>query len=121
MIKPFLILVAMTFSFSNHAANGLNDISGIWNTGENTLIEIDTAAKPIVGKVIKTEAEKGKVGTVILSDFQQTKDGWQATIFAPKRKKHFPALLTLENDQLNIEIDVGFFNKDVQWQRHTQL
>ena len=44
-------------------------------------------------------------------------DSWHVTIFAPERDKHFPAILTANGDVLEIEVDVGFFTKDVEWQR----
>jgi uncharacterized protein (DUF2147 family) len=113
-MKSILSLILFLFVSSLNA----EEISGIWATGKhNTLVEIETHKQPIVGKVVKTDAEKGEIGTVILKKFSKVNDSWHVTIFAPERDKHFPAILTVNGDVLEIKVDVGFFTKDVEWQR----
>ncbi len=119
----FLILILFVTSLfvtsvATEQSSALNatDISGVWHTGEdNTLVEIIVNKEPYQGKVSSTDNPKGKVGLVILSELKRKNNKWLARIYAAKRDKYFDAELSRKGDVLHISVDVGFFNKNIEW------
>ena len=115
----FILIVFVNISFVHASENPLA-IAGIWHTGEsNTLVEIVIDDKtPPVGKLLKSDNAKAKIGTLILSALQQQENHWQGKIFAMKRGEHYPVVITRQDDKLLLAVDVGFFTKEVEWQLH---
>lgn len=117
MKKLVLLLVMLANISFVHASDNPLAITGIWHTGDsNTLVEIVTNKDPIIGKLIKSDKVKAKIGILILSEFKQQKSHWQAKIYAVKRDKYYPVEITRQDNTLLLKVDVGFFTKKIEWQ-----
>jgi len=117
MKKLIYLAVFLVASLSVIAKESPLDIEGVWNTGNNnSLVKIAINEGIMVGKLIKSDKAKAKLGTLILSDLKKQKRNWQATVYSIKRDKFFSAKVTRLGNKLLLNVDAGFFSKGIEWQ-----
>lgn len=95
-----------------------SDIIGRWETGkENTVVEIAESAVGVCGRVVSTEGEVAKAGTLILKDIKQDGGVWEGSIFSVKRNEWYNAEIRQEADTLYVKVSVGFMSKTFEWKK----
>ena len=94
--------------------------TGIWLTGEdNTKIETYQKDGMWHGKIISSDNPKAKIGLDILTGFKKEGEEWVGKLYAAKRDKTLDAIISPQNEQLNITVSAGFFKKQLSWKRDT--
>ena len=112
------ILVLTIVIFSSYSAVGADDISGIWDTGdENTKIEISEVDGQITGKIMSSDNEKVKIGKVILKGLSQSGSKWKGKIYAARRGEWHDVEITPKEDVLQLKISAGLFSKSLEWKK----
>ena len=115
-MKYLSLLAVIICSFS---VSGQCNFIGSWDTKEdNTIIVISESEGNILGKIESSANPKAVVGKVILKDLKPNGNSWKGTIYAAKRKQWYDAVVTLNESVLEIEIQVGFFSKTIEWIKH---
>jgi len=114
-MKYLSLLAVIICSFS---VSGQCNFIGAWDTKEdNTIIVISESDSNILGKIESSDNPKAAVGKVILKDLKPNGNSWKGTIYAARRKQWYDAVITLKGNVLEIEIQVGFFSKTIEWNK----
>ena len=114
-MKHLILVLAVLCSFS---VSRQSKLVGAWDTKEdNTIIVISESDSNILGKIESSDNPKAAVGKVILKDLKPNGNSWKGTIYAARRKQWYDAVITLKGNVLEIEIQVGFFSKTIEWNK----
>jgi uncharacterized protein (DUF2147 family) len=110
------ILLIAIFGLIGSSVFAQSDIRGTWNTGEqNTLVEIGQEGESYTGKVISSNNDKLKPGTLLIKDVKLKKNKWKGQLYAPKKGEWYKAEFTNKGNILEIVLSVGFMSKTVEW------
>ena len=110
--KLSLLIILMAPLLAN--ADKKRDVIGLWETeetGEIVLIDKNENGFPIAGKLERSD----KVGMTLMTNFTEHKDGWSVTLYSPRRDKNFDAVIHRKDQELNLEVDAGFFTHHIIW------
>ena len=114
--KLSLLIILMAPLLAN--ADKKRDVIGLWETeekGEIVLIDKNENGFPIAGKLERSASRPDKVGMTLMTNFTEHKDGWNVTIYSPRRDKNFDAVIHRKDQELNLEVDAGFFTHHIIW------
>lgn len=101
--------------------NAQNDISGIWNTGEDeTKIEIKRLESEWKGRVLSSNNSDFKPNTVVLRKLTKKGELWRGQIYAPKRNEWYNVEITQKENLLSLEVSLGFLSRTIEWERNIQ-
>jgi hypothetical protein len=93
-------------------------LEGPWDTGKDEVhIQIHEKEGALLGEVVSSGNEKLETGKILIKNIAKDGDRWKAEFYALKKKKWYPAVLTLDGDSLKVRIDAGIRKKTVEWQR----
>jgi uncharacterized protein (DUF2147 family) len=110
------ILLMAIFGLIGSSIFAQSDISGTWNTGEqNTLVEIVKEGEAYAGKVISSNNDKLKPGTLLIKDVKRKKKKWMGQLYAPKKDEWYKAEFANKGNTLEIVLSVGIMSKTVEW------
>jgi uncharacterized protein (DUF2147 family) len=94
-----------------------SDIVGIWDVPENeTQVDIKKEGNIYRGIIIKSQKEEA-IGKEILREVKEKDGKWEGKLYAIKKDRLLDAMLTLNGDNLEIEISAGIRGKTVIWTR----
>lgn len=117
MFKILVSVLIFTFSLIVNA-NEKRDVAGLWETeekGVTVIIKEDENGLPSTGTLTQFPRKPEKVGMALLSNFSKNEDGWNVTLYSPRRDKNFDAVIYRKNQELNLEVDAGFFTHHIIW------
>lgn len=96
------------------------DFTGKWNVSkDNTTIEIFEKDGNLFGKIVSSDNEKAKKGTLILRDFKYSNGKWTGKLYAIKTDKLVDAEMQINNGTLEITAQIGFISKTIIWEKVT--
>lgn len=112
------LLPAVLFLASALFLSGAS-LTGTWATGrDDTTVRITTEDGATEGRVVSSAAKHLPAGTVLLKQVKPEGEGWKGQLYAPARKKWFPATLTLEEGgDLRLRVKAGLAHRTVHWER----
>jgi uncharacterized protein (DUF2147 family) len=110
------ILLIAIFGLIGSSVFAQSAITGTWNTGEqNTLVEIVKEGEAYAGKVISSNNDKLKTGTLLIKDVKLKKKKWKGQMYAPKKDEWYDAEFTNKGNTLEVVISAGLMRKTVEW------
>jgi uncharacterized protein (DUF2147 family) len=111
------LLVAAVLCLIGSAVFAQSDITGTWNTGmENTMVLIEKQDDVYRGKIVSSDNEKVKEGTLILKDVEHIIDEeLEGKMFSLKKGEWFDAKIINTGDKLDITVGSGIRKKSVEW------
>lgn len=94
------------------------DITGVWGMNKNnTKIEIYEEQGAYFGKIISSDDEKAKKGTLVLRYFIHKDDKWVGKIYSIKRDQLVDAEMVIEDNILKVSFDAGFMFRTLEWNK----
>ncbi len=113
-----ILFISILFSLSGLTLSAQNNFSGIWNTGNNdTMVKIEKLNDIFSGKIISSNNQNAKPGTLIMKDVALKKGKWKGKLYSPQRGEWYDAEIVPESNRLMITVSVGFFSKTIEWTR----
>ena len=118
-MKNLLIVTLLSILALNLSAH--ENLSGTYKTGEdNTLVKIEKQGDVFIGKVISSDDENAKPGTLIIKDLKQKKEKWKGQIFILNRQEWHDATFKIAEDKLTITVTLLFISKSVDWTKRVE-
>jgi hypothetical protein len=109
-------LLTVLISLGSFSLMAQADLSGKWNTGEkNTIVQFEEEKGELMGKIISSDNNKAKPGTLIMKDVVPKGDGWSGKIYSLKRKKWFDAEISASDYFLSVVISAGYHERTIRW------
>ena len=110
------IVAVLIISLLSINSFGQSDVSGEWIVDEdNTLIKIEQDMGIYSGKIISSDNPKAPIGELIVKEVKQTKGKLEGKVFSLKRQEWYDAEFIPKENQLDVEISVGFYKKTIEW------
>jgi len=95
-----------------------NDFTGIWSMSKgNTKIEIYEKSGAYYGKIVSSDDEKAKKGTLVLREFTYMDGVWKGKLYSFKKNKLVDAEMLIEDNILKVSFDAGFMSRTLEWEK----
>jgi uncharacterized protein (DUF2147 family) len=95
-----------------------NDFTGIWSMSKgNTKIEIYEKSGAYFGKIVSSDDEKAKKGTLVLREFTYMDGVWKGKLYSFKKNKLVDAEMLIEDNILKVSFDAGFMSRTLEWEK----
>lgn len=115
-MKHVMIMILISMSCITMSAK--DSLAGYWKTNRNnTVVKIESQDDVFTGKIISTEDNENRIGSLIIKDVKLNNGEWQGKIYAPKRNEWYNAKFNVLDDKLTIIITVGFFVRTLEWSK----
>jgi len=115
------LLVAALLSLLALNLSAQDNFSGTWKTDkDNTLVKIEKQNDVFIGKVISSDDQNTKPGTLIIKDLKAKKGKWEGQIYVAARKKWFNGSFLVSDNQLKITVTLAIISKTVVWTKSSE-
>ncbi len=116
-MKRLFVATLLSFFVVNLSAQDY--LPGIWKTDkDNTLVRIEKQGDVFEGKVISSDDENIKPGTVMLKDVKSKKEKLEGKIYVPARDTWLEGTFEVSGDKLKITAKIAFISKSVVWTKN---
>lgn len=115
------LLVATLLSLLTLSVSAQDSFSGTWKTDkDNTLVKIEKQNDVFIGKVISSDDQNSKPGTLVIKDLKLKKGKWEGQIYVVSRKRWFNGSFLTSDNQLKITVTLAFISKTVVWTKSSE-
>ncbi len=113
-MKSFLIVSLLSINTLSLSAQ--NSLISSWKTDkDNTVVRIEKQGDVFIGKVISSDDENIKPGTVMLKEVKPKKEKLEGKIYLPERDTWLDGTFEVSGDKLKITAKIAFISKSVVW------
>ncbi len=112
-MKNLIIIIFVLFTLNVSAQD---NVLGIWKTDkDNTLVKIEKQGNSIFGKVISSDDQDVKPGTVIIKEAKQEKGITKGQLYLFKKSRWFQATFEVQDNKLKVTGKWAFISYSVLW------
>lgn len=115
------LLIAALLSLFGLNLSAQDNLPGIWKTDKNNiLVKIEKQNDVFIGKVISSDDENAKPGTLLIKDLRLKKKKWKGQIYILRRKEWHNATFQAADNKLTITVTLVFISKSVVWTKSNE-